>query len=672
MSGSQRGHLRSSRASIFLALLGLFRITTTLASEVDLPFGDINVLVVTDVHSHIGGHQHEKDKGADYGDILSFHERLKKHCDDNEKDLWFVNNGNWMHGTGLAMGGNATSLIPLLNKMPWDILGLGDDELYHKKSVDLMRSNLIPHFYEGFVSSNVNYRKKNNILPLGKKFVVLEGANYKVLVFGFLYDLEYPSNFVSFDKVEDVVKEEWFKKALKDQEYHAIMVMAHMKVDSSLVTTIKDAIRSNGVDKDMPIQFITGHTRQRAEQKIDPWSHSFQAGGNLDTLGFVSFPTNDTAKFSGKDAKSLFQHAFLDTGVDALKTTMGGIEILRTDKGEELSKLINETRHFLGLDEVVACPPQDYYVENHIEGFQSLWALWQRQVVPNQICNHQSKCVAMISSTTFRYGVRGSKERGDEMTLDDVVMIAPYLEPVYHLGKVNDYAIRRMNSSLNIHANQYHDALPSFVLGGDLKDKGDYEFYTHGRDLPEILSELERLFVKDIDPIPTGDKDTLYWLNYVHHLWRCDNLPLNNKLNPWFKNQNRLDIDKNDGKETPSESEDDVEWKEPVDGHYHGYLPGQGASRTPDYNHLSSQSVKMQQRAEALKKRQEKNAKLKKKILNIIGIIAAICILLYPVYYIGNTIFGTRQRFDSDELFYDPKELEAFKSRRQPSEIEIT
>ena len=80
MSGSQRGHLRSSRASIFLALLGLFRITTTLASEVDLPFGDINVLVVTDVHSHIGGHQHEKDKGADYGDILSFHERLKKHC----------------------------------------------------------------------------------------------------------------------------------------------------------------------------------------------------------------------------------------------------------------------------------------------------------------------------------------------------------------------------------------------------------------------------------------------------------------------------------------------------------------------------------------------------------------------------------------------------------------
>jgi hypothetical protein len=455
------------------------------------------------------------------------------------------------------------------------------------------------------------------------------------------------------------------------------MILAHMDFEDRLIDVINKAIRSNGVGDDMPIQFIAGHTHKRDERRVDSWSHSFEAGGNLDTLGFVSFPVTATAKAKPNEAKTLFGKAYLNTSVTSLNNVLGGIDNFSTIKGEELSQKINATRHFLGLDEVVACPLQDYDLNNHMLGKQSLWGLWQKQVVPNEICKHEKKCIVLVSSSSFRYGVRGSANHGDEMTLDDVVAIAPYLEPVYHLGKVNDYAIQRLNSSLNIHSNQFHHTLPTFVMAGEIDDRGDYDLYTHGRDLPEILAELDRLFVKDIVPKATGDKDTLYWLNYAQHAWECPGVPKNKKVEPWFKSEKALEIDKDDGEQSGSESADEVNWDEPDDGQYHGYTPDGDSHeiRHPDYNNKPKQTAadRMRERAEAAEKRRQRNAKRRKKILNILGMIVGVIILCVPLYYICNTIFGKEERFDPDEMFYDPRELAALKKNRlKPMEIEIT
>ena len=84
--------------------------------------GDINVLVLTDTHSWVGGHARQESPKltADYGDVLSLYKHLKQHCDEQGNDLWFVMNGDWIDGTGLAQGGDPSSLLPLLQKMPWD------------------------------------------------------------------------------------------------------------------------------------------------------------------------------------------------------------------------------------------------------------------------------------------------------------------------------------------------------------------------------------------------------------------------------------------------------------------------------------------------------------------------------------------------------------------------
>ena len=49
-------------------------------ADPSVPFGDINVLVLTDVHSWVGSHRRQEPfYNVDYGDILSFYEQLKAH-----------------------------------------------------------------------------------------------------------------------------------------------------------------------------------------------------------------------------------------------------------------------------------------------------------------------------------------------------------------------------------------------------------------------------------------------------------------------------------------------------------------------------------------------------------------------------------------------------------------
>jgi hypothetical protein len=156
----------------------------------------------------------------------------------------------------------------------------------------------VESFGKRYVSSNVLLSKTQH--PLGFRYRVLQGRKHKVLSFGFLYDMHDHDPAVSVENVETVVVSDWFKKALKEEEYDAILVLAHMDVKDHLVTVILTAIRSElneDASKDpvvTPVQFLTGHTHYRGHFHTDAVSSSFEAGRFLDTVGFCSFPTRAT------------------------------------------------------------------------------------------------------------------------------------------------------------------------------------------------------------------------------------------------------------------------------------------------------------------------------------------------------------------------------------------
>jgi 2',3'-cyclic-nucleotide 2'-phosphodiesterase (5'-nucleotidase family) len=211
------------------------------ATILRLPLGDINLLVLTDVHSWIGGHErHEPNiSNADYGDVLSFYLRLKdiirrnieKNDDDGDdwskqRDFFMVMNGDFMDGTGLSTV-PPEHLTPLLSNMPFSIINVGNHELYHSETVEWISKEFIPHWRGHYLSSNTLLKATGE--SLGSRFAYLEGDHSTLLVFGFLYNFEGNCPTTIVERVQDVVTQEWFVSVLERQEaYDAILVMAHV------------------------------------------------------------------------------------------------------------------------------------------------------------------------------------------------------------------------------------------------------------------------------------------------------------------------------------------------------------------------------------------------------------------------------------------------------------
>lgn len=665
----------------------------------NLPFGDINIISVTDVHSFIGGHKHEVDRNADYGDVLSFYQHIKDYCDEQGSDLFFFNVGDWIHGTGLAMDGNATKLVPLLNQMPWDGITLGNHELYYSSVVKLMEKDMVPRFGEAFITSNTDYSETSEMFG-GSRFRLIHGNNNTILTFGFLYHTHNPSHLVEVRRVEDVINEDWFRVALREEEYDAIVVLAHMDNKDPLVEMIVHKIREH-VNASMPVQFLTGHTHMRQSRTIprDYFARAFEAGGNLDTVGFVSMPTvNTAASVTLGEVKNLFKNTFLNASKSVLKD-IAGVESLPTDDGILLSKSIEETQKALGLDEVVGCPPRDYFLNRSINDDDSIFKLWIDHVAPSQVFGRKGDSAMLISSENFRYNIRVAR-KNEGVTVDDIVAVVPYMDPVVYVGELPEWVIRRMNMSLNTDALNHHHRWPDYVLAGKFDHDGDknkpYMFYTHESTLPETMHDIDRLYYNHgLNPQKMAMKDTLYWLTYAETAWQCADHREQKDIEPWFANIKDLDEAASDGGRT-SESFDELEKEldqaekdlddKSSDFHYEGYegyippsaieqyrdkLPDDLTPSTPQKPKAATakphKNSKIKPSGAALKaQRMERRKKAKKRTFRVFGALLAIGLLSMPLCGLYRVFFpGTQPRSAmSDEQFYDMKEMRSLRKRR--------
>ena len=185
------------------------------AMQMQLTMQDINILVVTDVHSWVGGHPHNDTLDVDYGHVLSFYERLQEISLRQEKDLFFVMNGDFVDGTGLTTY-PPEHLTPILEKMPWDAVNIGNHELYRNSTIEyiMKEGGFVDHWQGRYLTTNVLLVETGE--PIGDRYTFLKGtfSNRTILTFGFIYDMPDSCSMTMVEYVEEVVNTDWFREII--------------------------------------------------------------------------------------------------------------------------------------------------------------------------------------------------------------------------------------------------------------------------------------------------------------------------------------------------------------------------------------------------------------------------------------------------------------------------
>lgn len=400
------------------------------SSQFALPWGKVNLLVLTDVHSWIAGHErHESNMNVDYGDVLSFVERLHRFVDaqeDDPMDLYLVMNGDFMDGTGLSTR-PPKYLAPLLKQMPFDVINLGNHELYDNATIDFILDEFIPEWDGHYLTSNSLYEPTAQ--PLGSRYCILKGRASTILTFGFLFNFPGHSKNTIVENVQDAVRESWFQDALMNEKYDTILVMAHMHVTDPLVQVILDAIRKH---TSCSVAFVTGHTHLRRYEVLDENSVSFEAGRFLDTIGFLSWNPADAATGSPLSSEEKFPHLFIDTKrdtlIELLHQTDNSIRTLPTMEGIRLTDKIHTTQDEMGLLETVGCSPHIYSLSTPMNKDLSLWGLYIHQIIPQRLLQTPGK-VYVEGTGSLRYDLMNGK-----ILLDDVISICPFNQTIHEIA----------------------------------------------------------------------------------------------------------------------------------------------------------------------------------------------------------------------------------------------
>lgn len=512
--------LRAYAASLLLPTSVLLSGCGEQRASFDLPFGDVNVMIVTDVHSWIAGHKHEPKYDANYGDVLSLYELMKQDCDRNARDLFFVMNGDINDGTGLSTD-PPVELVPLLQRMPWDAVTIGNHELYKNEFIEYLTKpdGFIPFWGDRYLTANVVNATTGT--PLGRTHKFLRGTHgTTLLTLGFLYEMTDAGSAVKVLKAEDVVQAQWFQDLLAGKEggFDAVMILGHMDYQDPWVDVLLQAIRA--IQPTMPVQFVTGHSHRREYADLDAKASSFEAGHYLDTVGFASFPKNDTAEAQA------FQHVFIDASKQAFASVAGGE--VATDAGRALTKDIAEARARMGLSQRLGCAPMSYDKYAALNETDSLWKVFLDGPINETLFGgDQGQRKAMLASTgSMRYNLYEGN-----VTKDDIVTMMPFADEFFLIA--HDLPGETIASALAELNNGSSYALPDWV-STEFDPNNAYDLYGGTFDVGtverpgKLLKKLLDLTGAALAPEQRfiGKTSTNLWYDYVPTAWPCDSLVL--------------------------------------------------------------------------------------------------------------------------------------------------
>mmetsp|Transcript_24291 Transcript_24291/g.36002 ORF Transcript_24291/g.36002 Transcript_24291/m.36002 type:complete len:664 (+) Transcript_24291:116-2107(+) len=493
------------------------------AGTTNLPLQDVNILILTNFHSWVGDYGLQPtNRNADYGDVLSFYRQLEILVGNN-RDLWFVMNGNFGHSSVIGGQYSLTASAGILERIPYDLVTIGNQEFQSPRTVQFLKQPgaLVDWWGGKLLTSNIGLTSTNKgPKPLGSYYKYLKGGTSTILAFGFLCEMTFIKSLgpqLFLQRAENTIELPWFKEVLQRGDFDIVLVLG--QVDVQLERKILKKIRAI-CGKDMLVQFITGHNSTRGFSQLDSNAPSMETGHLLNTLGFVSFDKT----------KKQFHHTFINTTNKNFAATIGMTDYM-TDDGFALRDFMNRTEISAGGNEILGCSPKRFRANGLLTDDDSLLRLYLYHILPDGILQLYKKGsrynnILLQSINSF---VRNDLLPGT-ITMNDLWGIIPHDDTIRKIAhSLRGDKIIRIGELWSEGKTVLNGTTPShtYAVDADLRPGTTYDLFAlsgEASQLGEIL-KIQKVYPL-LDELLENDGSSIMmrdiWINFVKKNWPYD------------------------------------------------------------------------------------------------------------------------------------------------------
>ncbi|KAJ7506643.1 Metallo-dependent phosphatase-like protein [Mycena galericulata] len=412
-----------------------------------LVWGDINIISTTDTHGWLLGHEKQSAPEPNYsgtwGDYAAFVRHMKELAVEKDVDLLLVDSGDLHDGTGLTDGFppggvDARDSNEFFKQIPYDVLAIGNHELYTYANTLDMYTNFAPHFEGRYLSSNVNItvldaNNRSVSVPVGSRFRKFHTRKGRlVAAFGVLFDFAGSAANTTVQRVEDMLREPWFIDAIAEAP-DVFLLVGHMSVaqGDDRWPLVFEAIRQ--VHHSTPILIFGGHSHVRDCLQLDGRSMSLASGRYMETLGWMSVDLDS----EGSTENLNFSRRYLDANRVTYQYHTNRTNLtFDTAEGLNITRGLRELEARFGLTLEYGIAPQDYTMTRApYPSNGSILTMIVEEAIPTVLAMNTSRAgvpsLVIISSGSQRFDIfKGPFTKNDELTASPFVNEFIYIPDV--------------------------------------------------------------------------------------------------------------------------------------------------------------------------------------------------------------------------------------------------
>ncbi|KAI8146460.1 Metallo-dependent phosphatase-like protein [Fennellomyces sp. T-0311] len=423
---------------------------------------------------------------------------MKEKAKALKKDLFIVDTGDTHDGNGLSDSTSPDGQItqPMLAHIPYDLLAIGNHELYINEVIEDVYHNFMPRWNGRYLASNVYFKDltSGKTVPFGDKYTYFEGEfGTRVLAFGFLYNFDHNGSKSVIRTAAEEVKESWFINALTAHKPDIFVLIGHTGVRSEAFDVVRAAIREKYPYA--PIGVLGGHLHIRDFAVYDGWSAGIASGRFMETVGFFSIKgIHQKTRLIEQDANGIlpknltFFRRYLDQNRASYiyHAVNGNTTQFDTPMGQEITKNITNWRHKLGLMAPLGCPKQNYYMTRvPVNDTASIYKLTMEEVLPKIVIDKArvAQRYFLFDTGTIRFDIYEGP-----FTMDTVKQVTPFPDGFDYIQDVPRDAAVKIAQVLIESADDDEYGMPS-LEPENCEDRDSQSYHKHRKMTPGYITQ---------------------------------------------------------------------------------------------------------------------------------------------------------------------------------------